>query len=130
MPATTKSAANVPPLSSFTVPSVDAARRVLEVENDTVPLMEGADEVAHLRTHDPLQWSFARRHDVNLDIPGAQGRGDLETDEAGAEHDGAARGLGALDDRPAVGERTQRVNVRLVGAGNGQADRFGSGREQ
>ena len=130
MPATTKSAGNVPPLVEFHRRAVDAARRVLEVENDAVLLMQGADEVAHLRAQDPLHRPFVRRHDMNFDVAGAQGRGNLEADEAGAQHDGAARGLGVLDDRPAIGERAQRVDMRLVGAGNGQADRFGSGRKQ
>ena len=34
------------------------------------------------------------------------------------------------DDRAAVGERAQHVNVRPVGAGNVKADRLGAGREQ
>ena len=67
---------------------------------------------------------------MNLDVARAQRGRDFEADEAGAEHDGAARRLGALDDGAAVGERAQRVNMRLVGARDRQPDRLGAGREQ
>ena len=40
------------------------------------------------------------------------------------------RRLGALDDGAAVGERAQRVDMRLVGAGNRQPHRLGAGRQQ
>ncbi len=110
--------------------AVDAARGVLEMEYDAILLMEGADEVAHLRTQDPLHGPFVRRHDMNFDIARAQGRGNFQANETGAKHDGAARSRGSLDDRLAIGERAQRVDMWLVGAGDGQANRFGSGRKQ
>jgi hypothetical protein len=100
------------------------------MEYDTILLMEGADEVAHLRTQDPFHWPFFRRHDMNFDLARAQGRGNLQANETGAKHDGAARSHGSLDDRLAICERAQRVNVWLVGAGYGQANRFGSGRKE
>ena len=110
--------------------AVDGARRLLEVEDDAVLLMERAHEVAHLRAEDSLHRPFVRRHHVDLDVAGAQRGRDLEPDEARADHDGPARRRGALDDRPAVGERAQREDVRLVGAGDRQANRLGAGREQ
>ena len=67
---------------------------------------------------------------MDLDVARAQRGRDLEPDEARADHDRAARRLGALDDRPAIGERAQRVDMRLVGARDRQADRLGAGREQ
>ena len=46
------------------------------------------------------------------------------------DHDRAARRLGEFDDGPAVGQAAQRVDVRLVGARDRQADRLGAGRQQ
>ena len=95
MPATTKSAVNVPPPSSFTCRAVNAARLVLQVEDDAVFLMQAADEVAHLRAKYPLHRPLVRRHDMNFDVTGAKRCRNLEADEAGAQHDRAACGLGA-----------------------------------
>ena len=92
--------------------------------------MKGADEVAHLRTQYPLHRPFARRHNMNIDFAGAQGGGNFEADEAGAQNDGAARSPGPFDDRPAIRKRAQHMDVWLVGAGDGQANRFCSGCQQ
>src|SRR5882757_4320073 len=59
--------------AEFHLSAVDAARGVLEMECNTILLVEGADEVAHLRTQDPLHGTLARRHDMNFDIARAQG---------------------------------------------------------
>ena len=53
---------------------------------------------------DALEGTRLGRHDVDLEITGAQRCGDLEADEARAEHDRAARLLGGGDDGAAVGE--------------------------
>ena len=84
------------PLFEFHRAAVNVARLVLEMENDAVLLMQGADEVAHLRAKYPLHGSFVRRHDMNFDVTGAQRRRNLEADEAGAQHDRAACRLGAV----------------------------------
>ena len=110
--------------------AVDGARRVLEVENDAVLLVQRAHEVAHLRTEDALHRPFVRRHHMDFDVAGAQGRRDFEPDEARAHHDRPARRPGALDDGPAVGERAQRADMRLIGARDRQANRLGAGGEQ
>ena len=65
------------------------------MEDDAVLLVQGADEVAHLRTEDPLHRPFVRRHDMDFDAAGAQRGRDLEANEARAHHDRAARRLGS-----------------------------------
>ena len=55
---------------------------------------------------------------------------DFEADEARADDDRAPRALARGDDGAAVGERAQRMDVRLVGAGDRQPHRLGAGREQ
>ncbi len=117
MPATTRSASSVPPLLSLTrLPSMALAVSS-RWKTDAVLLVQRAHEIAHLRTQNALHRSLVRRHHMDFDLAGAQRRRDLEPDEARAQHDHAARRFGALDDGPAVGERAQRVHVRLVGAG-------------
>ena len=74
------------------------------MKDDAVFLVQGADEVSHLGAEYTFHRPFIRRYDVNFDVPGAKGRRDLEANEAGAQHHGASRGPGALDDRPAIGE--------------------------
>ena len=66
---------------------------------------------------------------MDLQLAGAQGRGDLEPDEARAHHDGVPRLLCVCDDRACVAERAQHVDVRLARAGNVEANRLGAGRE-
>jgi len=97
--------------AEFHLPAVDAARRILEMEYDAMLLMEGPDEVPHLRTQYPLHRPFIRRDDMNFDIPRPQGGGDLESDETGAKHDRAACLGRPFDDRLAVCERAQRADV-------------------
>lgn len=48
MPATMKSAVNVPPFVEFNLAAIDAARCVLDIEYDAILLMESMDDVAHL----------------------------------------------------------------------------------
>ena len=54
----------------------------------------------------------------------------LQPDEACADDDRAARILGAFDDGAAIGERAQRMDMRLVGARDRQPHRLGAGRQQ
>ena len=56
--------------------------------------------------------------------------GDFEADEARADHHRALGRLRLRDDGAAVGERAQRVDVRLVGAGDVELDRLGAGGQQ
>ena len=56
--------------------------------------------------------------------------GDLQADEARADHDRALGRFRLRDDGAAVGERAQRMDVRLVGARNVELHRLGAGRQQ
>ena len=71
---------------------------------------------AHEITHLPAQHAFhrplLRRHHMNFDVAGAKRRGGLQSDEACPNHNRAARALGRVDDGAAIGERTQRMNMR------------------
>ena len=60
------------------------------MEDDAVLLVEGLDEIAHLRAQHPLHRPLLRRHDMNLDLARAQRRCRFQPDEAGADHDRAA----------------------------------------
>ena len=111
--------------------AVDRGHGVPEMKDDAVLLMQRADEIAHLRAQHALHRPLLRRDDMDLDLARAQRRRDLEADEARADHhDARARAFGACDDRAAVGQRAQGVDVRLVGAGNRQPHRLGAGRQQ
>ena len=98
--------------------AVDGGRHVLEVENHAVLLMQRADEIAHLRAENPLHGPFVRRHHMDVESASAERRRDLEPNEARTHDDRRSRRLGIVDDRFAVGERAQRVHMRLVGAGD------------
>src|SRR5262245_24465152 len=95
--------------------AVDGARRVLEVEDHAVLLMECTHEIPHLRTQDALHRALLGGDDMDLDLAGAQRGSDFEPDEARAQHDRAASCLGALDDGAAIGKRAQRADMRQVG---------------
>jgi hypothetical protein len=75
-----------------------------------------------------LQRKRFRGDDVNLEIPGAQRGGGFEADEAATDHHGALGALRGVDDRAAVGERTERVYVRAIG--HVQANGLRTGCEQ
>lgn len=92
--------------------------------------MDRADEVAQLRTEDALHGPFVGRHHMDLDVAGTQGGRDFEPDKARAHNDCPARLLGTFDDGPAVGERAQSADMRLVCARDRQADRLRAGREE
>ncbi len=72
-------------------------------------LVEGTHEIAHLGTEDAFHRPFLGRHDVDFQAAGAQRGGDLQADEARADHHGPLGGFGPLDDGATVGQRTQRV---------------------
>ena len=72
------------------MPSI-ADHGIAEMEDDAVLFVQRAHEIAHLGPKHALHRPLLGRDDVNLDFARAQcGRG-LEPDEAGADHDGAAR---------------------------------------
>jgi hypothetical protein len=59
-----------------------------------------------------------------------QGSRGLEADKTGADHDRAARAACGIDDRPAIRQRPQRMDMPLVGARDRQPHRFGACRQQ
>ena len=79
--------------------------------------VQGADEVAELRAEDALHRPLLGRDYVHLEAAGTQRGGHFQADEAGAQHDGAARRARASDHGAAVTQRAQRVNVRQIHAG-------------
>src|SRR6266700_5883304 len=83
--------------------AVDGACNVLKVKNHAVLFVERADEVAHLRTHDPFHRPSLGRDDMDFDVARPQGRGAFQPDEACAQDDYATGGLGTRTAGPAVG---------------------------
>jgi len=61
-----------------------------------------AHEAAELGAEHARQRLLVGRDHVDLEVAGAQRRGDLEPDEAGTDDDGARRLLGLGDQRAAV----------------------------
>src|SRR5262245_27572636 len=89
---------------------IDALRRALEMEFNPLLLVQRLNELAKLRSEHTLQWEFLRSNDMHVDIARPQRRGDLESDEAGADHDGAFRELRGGDDGPTVGQGSQVID--------------------
>src|SRR5262249_22193045 len=110
--------------------TLDRGRRFLEMERDAVFLVNGANEFAEFAPQHALQRMAIRRHHVNFDLPRSQRGSDLEPDETCPEHHRAPRRFRFGDDRTRIGQRTQYVHVRLIGAGDIEADGLGAGREQ
>ena len=71
-------------------------------------------DVAQLGAQHAPQWVCVGGDDMRLDAARAQRCGDLEADEASSQGHRAAGGSQPSDDRTAVGERTERVDVRLL----------------
>ena len=63
------------------------------MEDDAVLLVQRTNEVADLRAEHLLHRPRLQPDHMNLDVPRPQGGGGFEADEAGADHDGAARAL-------------------------------------
>src|SRR6516162_11702323 len=100
------------------------------MEGDAVLLVDLAHEVADF----PAEHVFHRPrfgcHDMYREPPLAQRRRDLEPDEARADDDRPARGRRRGDKCPAVGERSQMMDMRKIAAGNIEPDRRGAGGEE
>ena len=130
-PITTRSASSRVPSSRTTCRSSIAAG--FRPRRKATPCASCSDRTksAELGTEHPLQRPGVGRDDLDPEPALDQRRRDLEADEARADHDDGLGSLGrARDDRAAVGERPEREDVRLVGAGDRQPDRLGAGREQ
>ena len=110
--------------------ALEAARRLAQMEDDAVLLVDRAHEAAELGPQNFLHRMLFRRDDMDLDVARAQRGRDFEADEARPEDDRPARRLRPLDDRPAVFKRAKHEHVRRLGAGDGRRDRLGAGREK
>ena len=96
--------------------AVDRGDGIAEMEDHAVLLMQRADEVAHRGAEHALHRPLLQSHHMDLDLARPQrGRG-FQPDKTRADHDGAARAFGSVDDGAAIGERAQHMNMRLVGA--------------
>ncbi len=95
-----------------------------EVKPHPAVSMEPLDEPPEVEPENTVHGNVLRGHDVNLDIAVAQRCRHLEPDEAGPEHNCRRRFLGGRDDRPAVGQGAQRVDMRAVAAVDGNPHRF------
>src|SRR5262249_11907430 len=112
------------------VPTIDRCRRLLEMEYDAVLLVNRAYEIAKFAPEHAFQRPALRRHDMNLDLARPQRGGNLEADEACADHDRALSRFCPGNDLARIGERAQHVHMRLISAGDIEANRFGAGCEQ
>ncbi len=107
-----------------------AARRLAQMEDDAMVLVDRLNEAAEVRPQDLFHRPFFRRDDMDLDVARAQRGRDFEPDEARAEHNDPLCRLGAFDDRLAVLERAEHEHVRRLGAGEGRGHGLGAGREK
>ena len=67
---------------------------------------------------------------MDIQLAGAQGGGGFEPDEARTDDHDAARAFCGGDDRTAILQRAQDVDMGKVGSRDGEPNRLGSGREQ
>ncbi len=96
MPATINSASSRSPPPRTTPPRATPRPCLAEVEDDTVPLVEVADEVIELRTQHALERAPIGRDVVHLDLPRTERRRGFEPNEARPENDRAPYPLGRL----------------------------------
>ncbi len=96
------------------VPAIDRRRRLLEMEYDAVLLVNRAYDIAKFAPEHAFQRPALRCHDMNLDLARPQRGGNLEPDEACADHDRVPGGFCLGNDRSRIGERAQHAHVRLI----------------
>jgi hypothetical protein len=89
-----------------------------------------AHEIAHCRSEYALHRALLQAYDMNLDVSRAQRRRHLEPDEACPDHHRAFRAVGRCNDRAAIVQRAQHMDMGLARAGNRQPHRLRAGRQQ
>ena len=89
------------------------------MKHHALQFMQGAHEVAHLRTEDTLHREFIGRYYVNFQAARPQRRRHLKSDKACAHHQSAARDFRPLDDGAAILQRSQGENMWQIRAGQG-----------
>jgi hypothetical protein len=81
------------------------------VEDDSMGFVKPSDEEADVRSQYAFEGLLVRSHDVDGDPSSAEGRGDLETDEARADDDHSLGRGSPGDDPSAVGEAAEVVKL-------------------
>ena len=105
---------------------VEPLNRAAQMKNHTSAFVQLADEAANFRAHDAFERFVIGSDDVHADLTSTERRGDFKADEARPDHNDGLRRLGLRDNRPAVRECSQVVNLRAGGAGDIQSDRIGA----
>src|ERR1700691_1935107 len=110
--------------------AVDSNHGIFKMKHDPVLLVQRTNEITYFEPEDALHWPLFRRHDVHLDFARAQRCRHLKSNKTCTDHEHAARLSRRVNDGAAIGERTQRMNMWLVGARNRQAYRLRAGGQQ
>ena len=108
----------------------DGAGGFLHVEDDAMLLVQRAHEITHGGAEDAFQGPLFRGDDMDLEPPGSQRRGNLQADETCAQHHRALGICRPRDDRPAIAKTAKHEKIVRRRAGHGEANRFGSRRQQ
>ena len=101
-----------------------------EVEHHAMRFMEPAHELSELRSEHALHRHRLRRHHVHLDAAAHQRGGNLQSDEAGTDHQRALAGRCGRCDGAAVVKAAQRAHLACSGTRHGQRDRLRAGGQQ
>src|SRR4029450_9880440 len=96
--------------------AIDARDGLAKVKDNALGLVQRVDEPADLLPHHTLERDALRCDHVNGDATRAQGRRDLEADEAPAHNYHVLGVLRFLDENTTVRERPQIMHVRTVSA--------------
>ena len=100
------------------------------MKDDAVLLVKRANEVAQLGAENAFQRARVRRDQMDFESTCSKGGCNLEANEARAQHDCAARGLGALDNVATVSQGAKRTDLPRARAGDGEPHRLGAGRQE
>ena len=106
-PTTMKSASSVAPPLSVTDLSGHRRHRLTEVKRHAVGFVQRLHESADLVAHHAFERHALGSDHVDGDVPSPKRGGDFESDETRADDHDVPRDPCALDDRAAVGERTE-----------------------
>src|ERR1700719_2638449 len=118
-----------PALQCDTVP-IECGGRRAEVEDDAMLLVHPAYEVPDFGPKHSFHRPRLRRDDAHLEPACPQRCRDLETDEAGTDHDGPARLCRLRNQGPTVRQSAQIVDLRQIAAGKGEPERLGARGQQ
>jgi hypothetical protein len=100
------------------------------MESYAVSLVKLADEEANISTHDAFERLPVRRYYIYRDSSGAQRRGNFQGNKAGTNDYHTFCGTSLGNDRLAVIESTEIVELRIGRSFDLQMDGVGSGGQQ